>query len=49
MFGVWADNYIDSESIKDTIKEIKVDPEEAKKIIKDTENSIVSIKVYAEK
>ncbi len=44
-----VDNYIDSESIKDTIKDIKVDPEEAEKIIKDTENSIASIKVYAEK
>jgi len=44
-----VDNYIDSESIKDTIKGIKLDPEEAEKIIKDTGNSIVSIKVYAEK
>ncbi len=42
-------NYIDSESIKDTVSEIKIDPEEAKKIIEDTENSIASIKVYAEK
>lgn len=44
-----VDNYIDSESIKDTIKDITLDTEEAEKIIKDTGNSIASIKVYAEK
>ena len=44
-----VENYIDSESIKDAIKDIKVDPEEARKIIKETENSIASIKVFAEK
>ncbi len=44
-----VENYIDSGSIKDTIKEINIGPEEVKGIVKDIENSIASIKVYAEK
>ena len=44
-----VDSYVDSEPIKDAIKEIELTDEEIKKVMVDTENAIASIKVYAEK
>ena len=43
------DSYVDSQPIKEAIQQMKLTAGDVKNIINDTENSVASIKVYAEK